>query len=265
MAPIALFDSGLGGLTVLNALKKALPQANYAYLGDTARTPYGTKGPETVRRYSAECTGFLNSLSPKIIVVACNTASALALDIVRQKADCPAYGTIEAAAQEAASITKSGNIAILATRATIQSRVFEDHLKGINSSLQTVSIQCPLFVPLVEEGITSGPILDAVLDQYLSPLLTAKVDTIILGCTHYPLLTNSIQRYLGDRITLVECSTALANRIKLDLQTPLSGDGSTSYFATDDIERFCRVAPQFIGEPIGEAQLISIERLTNNL
>ncbi len=205
--PIGVFDSGVGGLTVLRALKKLLPHENFVYFGDTARIPYGNKSPETIRRYSLENAEFLLHHNVKLIIIACNTATAHALETLRQQISVPVMGVIEPGAEEAVRVTKSGHIGILATRGTIDSGVYEREIMKRLPSAKIQSRATPLFVPLVEEGIVEPQILYPIFDYYLKDLCVSGVsanaeehsvcDTLVLGCTHYPLLKKHLQNYLS--------------------------------------------------------------------
>jgi glutamate racemase len=250
-APIGLFDSGLGGLTVLKELRKALPGEQFIYLGDSARAPYGSKSATTIRRYSEQCTEFLLTHQVKLMVVACNTASSLALEELSAICPCPVIGTIEPAVRTALSATRSGRIAVLGTRATVASGVYQIRLKELQPQLEIFALSCPLFVPLVEEGITTGPLVQQVVEMYLSEIRDLKVDTVILGCTHYPLLLESLQQFLGPEVALVECSKAIAESVlQLVGDTPVSGSNAsiTQYFVTDEAARFTSLARLFLGE-----------------
>ncbi len=243
--PIGLFDSGLGGLTVLRELRKTLPNENFVYLGDTARTPYGSKSASTVLRYARECAGFLYQQEIKLLVVACNSASAVALDLLKEEASCPVLGTIESAVKSAIEVTTQGRIGIIGTDATIASGVYEKYLHQRNPSLELFSKACPLFVPLVEQGMLEGEIVEKTIEYYLQPLKDNQIDSLILACTHYPLLTSALVRFFGSQVTIVECSKVLA----VDTKSLLSSSAllypndradlpSENYFVTDEVSRF---------------------------
>lgn len=250
-APIGLFDSGLGGLTVLRELRKALPREQFVYLGDSARAPYGSKSATTIQRYSQQCAEFLLNHQIKLLIVACNTASSLALEELAAICPCPVIGTIEPAVRTALSATRTGRIAVLGTRATIASGVYQTRLKQLQPHVEVFAQPCPLFVPLVEEGITTGPIVQQVIGLYLAELKALDVDTVILGCTHYPLLLDSLQQFLGPDVALVECSKAIAESVPQLLggaQISNSNPGMTQYFVTDEAARFTALARLFLGE-----------------
>lgn len=262
-SPIGLFDSGFGGLTVLRELKRALPNESYIYLGDTARLPYGPKAPETIVRYSEECVQFLLEKGVKLVVIACNTASAVALKEVFDRCPVPVIGAIEPAIQATVSLT-NGRIGVIGTSTTISSGVFERRIKEINKSLFVYSKSCPLFVPYVEEGLVEGEMIDIVVRHYLTDFLSKDIDTMILGCTHYPLLYNAISRFLGDEINLVECSRSVADQVSKLLSEKRLGrtNHQTSlneFFVTDGVRLFNRLAPFFLGtEGEIEAKLVAL-------
>ncbi len=259
---IGLFDSGLGGLTVLRELQRSLPNQRFAYLGDNARFPYGTKSPETIVRYSRECAQFLMQQDVGVIVVACNTASSTALSVLEAELSVPVIGTVEPAARAVLRATRSGTIGVLGTNATVASSVYENALKGLNPSLRVVSQACPLFVPLVEAGMFDGEIVEKVVELYLAPLRAAGVDTVILGCTHYPLLLEPIQRYLGTEVAVVECSKAMLVDVNRALGEARESRGSdtagTSYFVTDAVGHFNQLAGLFLGHGGVEASKVEL-------
>lgn len=259
---IGLFDSGLGGLTVLRELHRSLPGQSYAYLGDNARFPYGTKSAETIVRYSRECAGFLMKREVGLIVVACNTASAAALSTLEAELPVPVIGTVGPAVREALEATRTGRIGVLGTNATVASKVYEEALKERDAAITVVSQACPLFVPLVEAGMLEGEIVDKVVELYLAPLKAQGADTVILGCTHYPLLIKPIARYLGDGVTVVECSKAIARDVSSILGAAPAAQaraGSTAYFVTDEVGQFNQLAGIFLGDR--EVQAVRIESL----
>jgi glutamate racemase len=258
---IGLFDSGLGGLTVLRELHRSLPSQSYVYLGDSARTPYGTKGKETIIRYARECAGFLLEQQIGILVVACNTASAAALSVLEAELPIPVIGTIEPAVRAALESTRGGRIGVVGTNSTVSSGVYEQALLRHDSDLTVVSQPCPLFVPLVEAGMVSGEIVDKFVEMYFAPFKESGVDTVILGCTHYPLLLESIQAYLGPKVAVVECSRAIARDVEDLLGKQSEGVVSleTKYFVTDEVSKFNYLATAFLGKR--EVQAVRIESL----
>lgn len=258
---IGLFDSGLGGLTVLRELHRSLPSRSYVYLGDSARTPYGTKGKETIVRYARECAGFLLEQEVGVLVVACNTASAAALSVLEAELPIPVIGTIEPAVRAALESTRAGTIGVVGTNSTVSSGVYEEALLRHDSDLTVVSQACPLFVPLVEAGMVSGEIVDKFVEMYCAPLKERGVDTVILGCTHYPLLIEAIQTYFGPKVAVVECSRAIAQDVG-ELVGAESGKATvlgTKYFVTDEVSKFNYLATAFLGER--DVQAVRIESL----
>ncbi len=264
--PIGVFDSGLGGLTVLRELRKALPNERFIYLGDTARTPYGSKGRETIYRYARECAHFLLSQQVKMLVVACNTVSAVALDQLALDISVPIVGTIEPAAQEVKNLSDARCVAVIGTQATIASASYEAALIRADVQAQILPKACPLFVPLVEQGMYEGEIVDKIIELYLADIRGRNADTIILGCTHYPMLVKALRRYLGNQVRIVECSQAVAARVAVMLtdydirrqSTELQGDVE-QYFVTDDVARFNSLASLFLqGRTVQAVQLESI-------
>ena len=240
-APIGIFDSGIGGLTVFREVFRNLPGENIVYFGDTARVPYGNKSPETVLRYSRQIVRFLETEKVKAIVVACNTASALALDALEKEIDLPILGVVRPGALVAADVTKNGRIGLIATESTVKSGLYEKMLKGLNPELSVFSKACPLLVPLVEAGWVDDPITLEVVKRYLSELLDKEIDTLILGCTHYPLLRRMFRNYLGDTVTLVNPAYETAISLKkmledLNLKNPQEGKSVYRFFASDSTE-----------------------------
>jgi glutamate racemase len=254
---IGIFDSGIGGLTVVRELLRQAPASSFVYLGDTARTPYGNKGAETVSRYSLEDAEFLLAKGAKSIVIACNTASALGADALRNKyPNTPIIDVIEPAIEEALRVTR-GRIGVIGTRATIASGAYEKALRNSSfdirhSKFEILSFACPLFVPLVEEGWLDDAETKRIVRRYLSPLRLAKVDTVILGCTHYPLLAPLIQRYMGNRVNLVDSGATAVSRIlknTFEKQTE-PPSVSQSYYFTDASSRSKEIAARWLGRSL---------------
>lgn len=259
--PIGLFDSGLGGLTVLRELRRTLPAEPLLYLGDTARTPYGSKSAATIRRYARECAEFLLARQIKLLVVACNTASSVALEELNAACPCPVIGTIEPAVAAALRATRSGRIAVLGTRATIASGVYQNRLAALQPGVQVFARPCPLFVPLVEEGITSGPVVESIMQMYLGALRDESVDTVILGCTHYPLMAGALQSFFGPAVNLVECSTAIATVVQdmVSASTlPVGTGGAAEFFVTDEAGRFSSLARLFLEDRVVQAAEVQL-------
>ena len=240
---IGVFDSGIGGLTVMNELTKALPHESFIYFGDTARIPYGGKSPETIIRYSIENTVFLLEKKIKMLVVACNTATALALYKLIQIFNIPIVGVIHPGAEKAVSVTRKNKIAVLGTKGTIHSGAYEEEIHRLLPEASVISIACPLFVPLIEEDFLHHPATRMIIKEYLSPLKTKEIDTLLLGCTHYPLLKNLIQEELGPAITLVDSAKTCAEKVvrilsdeNLTIINPTTVQHN--YFVSDDPKKF---------------------------
>jgi len=248
---IGVFDSGVGGLTVLNALRAALPSADFLYLGDTARVPYGGKSKETIQRYSLECSEFLISSGAELLVVACNTASAYALDTLRESFPVPVVGVIEPGVEVALKVSKEKRIGIIGTKGTIQSMVYQNLLKSYGS--EVFAKACPLFVPLVEEGITEGKIVQDVIEYYLQEL-KGKIDTLILGCTHYPLLKEPIKEFMGN-VNVVDSAEAVAQKVKEIAKD--EGEGSIKLSFTDNSPNLKAMINLILGEDV-EFEVIPI-------
>jgi len=245
--PIGLFDSGLGGLTVLRELQQVRPAESYVYLGDNARAPYGTKSEATIVRYANECTQFLLEQKIKLLVVACNTASSLALSSLEQILSIPVIGTIEPAVTTALESSSSGVIGVIGTDATIASGAYQRALVARNPKINVVAKPCPLFVPIVEQGMVSGEIVDKIVEMYLQEFKNSEIDTLILGCTHYPLLAEAINAYLGDRVRIVECSKAIAQQVSKLMGNEVSNSQHvTRYYTTDSVGRFNHLAKLLI-------------------
>ena len=254
--PIGVFDSGVGGLTVAVALGERLPGESILYLGDTARLPYGTKSPETVTRYTRANLRFLEERGVKAVVVACNTASALALDrLDGAGAPLPLWGVVEPGARRAATVARR-KVGVLATEATIASDAYGRALRRARPDLEVVSRACPLFVPLVEEGWFDDPVTEAVARRYVEPLLEDGVDTLLLGCTHYPLLEPLLGRIAGDAVALVDSADAVSERVAEELaaRSLLAPAGAPRaadhYCVTDASARFARIARDFVGHAV---------------
>lgn len=250
--PIGVFDSGIGGLTVVKALMRELPTESIVYFGDTARVPYGTKSKSTVVKFSLENVEFLLRFGVKCIVIACNTSSSWALPTLRKYFKVPIVGVIRPGAMAAVRTTRNKRIGIIGTTATIQSRAYETAIQRLNPSVQVFSQSCPLFVPLVEEGWLNGNISLDVAHHYLKPLMKSHIDTLILGCTHYPLLASTIQRSVGSKVNLVDSArqTALEVRKLLEAEKMLSKrkiPPRYRCFVTDETSRFSLLSRKFLG------------------
>jgi glutamate racemase len=258
--PIGVFDSGIGGLTVVKALRELLPNENIIYLGDTARVPYGSKSASTVERYSIEIAEMLAEENAKIIVVACNTASSVALPRLKQTLPLPVTGVIRPGAEAAMNATRNRHIGIIGTRATIKSGAYEKALHELDPNVRVTSRACPLLVPLIEEGWLQDELTDQVITRYIKPLVDQGVDTLVLGCTHYPLLAPAIHRALGSAITLVDsaknCARAVQQLLHREtLLAPPENAGRLQVALTDRPDNFLSVAKRALQLDIGEVQL----------
>ena len=262
--PIGVFDSGIGGLTVAAALKKHLPSETIFYIGDTARVPYGGKSRKTVERYSIEIGGLLLAEQAKMIVVACNTASALAVPRMKELFKVPVQGVVTPGAEAALRATRNGRIGVVGTRATIASGAYEHAIHALDPRAKVFSDPCPLLVPLIEEGMFDDPITDQIINRYLAPLLAEDIDTLVLGCTHYPLAQEAIARVAGEAISLVDSAEncALAVKVLLGSQVPAAPAdhlGKLDVALTDATEGFLRTAERALELDIGDVQLRTVQ------
>jgi len=252
-APIGIFDSGVGGLTVVQAIRKWLPQETLCYFGDTARVPYGTKSADTIKRYSVEITRFLKSHDVKMIVVACNTVSSVALEPIRELFAGPVIGVVEPGVRAALQATKTGRIGLIGTRSTVLSGTYQRRLLEENPSLHVAAQACPLFVPLVEEGWEEDPLPRLAAERYLAALKQDNLDVLILGCTHYPLISRVIQEVMGRNVTLVSSAEEAAREVSSILkQTGMSAEKKVFkdlFYASDDIASFQRLYERIFGGP----------------
>ncbi len=257
---IGIFDSGVGGLTVLKEVSKMLPAENIIYLGDTARVPYGIRSPETVTRYSFECTEFLLRKKIKLLVIACNTVSAISLHEIQKKISIPVIGVIEPGARAAAISTKNKRVGVIGTEATIKSSAYMKAIKALNKDIDVFGLSCPLFVPLAEEGWTDDVIAQLVAKKYLKDIIDMGVDTLVLGCTHYPLLKGVIKEIMSD-VYLVDSAIETAKVVKDVLQTQRSmgsEQGKQKFYVTDSPEKFVSVGERFLGHKIENIKKISL-------
>jgi glutamate racemase len=262
--PIGVFDSGIGGLTVVSALRALLPNESIFYLGDTARVPYGGKSATTVQRYSLEIAAMLLEEKAKTIVVACNTASALALPELEKTLPVPVTGVILPGARAAIATTRTGHVGVIGTRATIKSGAYERALRSLNPDVRVTARACPLLVPLIEEGWLQSAITDEIIMQYIGPLVDEGIDTLVLGCTHYPLLRDAIARLLGEKITLVDSAENCASAVReLLLREKLSAsetsEGKLEVALTDPPDNFLRVAREALQLEVGEVQVRDVK------
>jgi glutamate racemase len=260
---IGIFDSGIGGLTVLKEIVAKLPEENIIYLGDTARVPYGIRSPETVTRYCFENTDFLLAQEIKMLVVACNTASAISLEAVKKEFPLPVIGVLEPGARAAAASTKTRKVGVIGTEATIGSGAYEKAITQIAPDIKVHSLSCPLFVPLAEEGWTDNDVVQLVAEKYLAPLRGEGIDTLVLGCTHYPLLKTVISKAVGPEIILIDSAMETAKEVvdvleKLRWRGNGRGEGIRKFYVTDSPSRFEKIGKWFLGDASLRAEQVKV-------
>jgi glutamate racemase len=267
MRPIGVFDSGLGGLTVVRAIRERLPGEDVVYLGDTARVPYGARSPETIVRYARACGRSLARHGIKTLVVACNTVSAVALDVLRVDLDTPVLGVIEPGARAAVAATRSGRIGVLGTASTVASGAYPRAVSARSTKAEVSSVAAPLLVPLVEEGWLDGEVPTLVVERYLRALEASAVDTLVLGCTHYPMLRPVIERVarhiLGEDTRVVDSAEATADELAdflraRSLENPRTHSGALTLTVTDRPQRFTEVAERFLAHRVGEVEVVDL-------
>jgi glutamate racemase len=263
--PIGIFDSGVGGLTVFKALEAALPRESFVYLGDTARVPYGTRSAETVVRYSLEAARFLSAHDVKMLIVGCNTASSVALDVLARHLDVPVIGVIEPGAKRAAELSPGGRIGVIGTRATVSAEAYPPAIRALRPDAEVISRACPLFVPLAEEGWVDHDATRRIAEEYLAPMREAGIDTLVLGCTHYPLLKPTLAAVMGNDVRLVDSGEAVAAEVRARIQEDpalATPDDSAAvehhFFVTDAPEPFEAVAERFLGAPVHRLERATI-------
>jgi glutamate racemase len=294
-AAIGVFDSGVGGLTVVRALRSLLPEETILYLGDTARVPYGNKSQETVQRYAIEALNFLEIAAAelvqrrrqmsfsnneslggcserglKMVVIACNTASAFALQELRQRCEIPVIGVIRAAVWRAIQVSKTRKIGVIGTEGTIRSGVYQKAIGSQDPGIEVIARACALLVPLVEEGWLQHPVTDLALDTYLGDLRTGLMDTLILGCTHYPLLRPALEQFFGEQVALIDSSDSVAQEVALLLQkrgwkAKSDKEGELICFVTDATERFQKVAARFLGGEPQRVEQIDLQHFISSI
>lgn len=265
-APIGVFDSGVGGLTVVREMMRQLPNENIVYFGDTARVPYGSKSQNTIIRFSEQIIRFLQKKQVKAIVIACNTASALALDAVRDEFEVPILGVVVPGARAAMEATKNGKVGVVGTDATVQSGMYTKIIHGFQPDIQVLEKACPLFVPLVEEGFKEHPVTQDIIVHYLESMKKSDIDTMILGCTHYPLLRSRIREYLGDKIQIVNPAYEAAMDLKNLLEEQnMVNDGNTEvhskyeFYVSDAADKFRNFANTVMPFDISTTNVVNIE------
>ncbi|BCN28817.1 glutamate racemase [Anaeromicropila herbilytica] len=263
-APIGVFDSGVGGLTVVREIMRQIPNETIVYFGDTARVPYGSKSKETVTTYSRQIIKFLQTQEVKAIVIACNTASAFALETVKDEIDIPIIGVVKPGAKVAAETTQNGKIGIIATEGTISSGIYNELITKINPELKVYGKACPLFVPLVEEGLIDDPITLEMASRYIKELQEYDIDTLVLGCTHYPLLRHTIQKVVGDKVNLINPAFETAVRLReLLLQKNIESntlETNHKFYVSDGAEKFKTFANTILPCDVATTKDVNIEQ-----
>lgn len=261
LQPLGIFDSGLGGLTVVRQIQKVFPTLPIIYYGDTARVPYGTKSPKTVTHFSRQIIDFLIAQNVQAIVVACNTASAAAVPVLKDEYDIPIYGVVEPGAEAAFAASKSGRIGVIGTNSTIRTNVYTKAIQSRDSSLSVFGKACPLFVPLVEEGWEEHDVTRQIAREYLNPVLEDEIDTLILGCTHYPMLTKTLKKILPAGINIIDSGVAAANELEGKIQVSSDAAPEHKYFVSDTPERFAELAARFLGKPMQQIYHFDVDRV----
>ena len=266
-APVGVFDSGVGGLTVMREIMRQIPNERIVYFGDTARVPYGSKSKDTITRYSRQIVRFLQAMEVKAIVVACNTASAYALDELEREVDIPIIGVVKPGARVAAQATVNGKLGVIGTEGTISSGIYTEYIEKINPNITVIGKACPLFVPLVEEGLWQDPVTEDIARRYLGELIDTGIDTLILGCPHYPLIRATVGRLLGEGVSMVnpayetarELQELLAKEGMLNDTQGKLGEEKYRFYVSDAAEKFRRFANSIIKYGILSAKTIHIE------
>lgn len=265
-APVGVFDSGVGGLTVAREIMRQMPEERIVYFGDTARLPYGSKSQDTVIRYSRQIIRFLMSQDVKVIVIACNTASAYALETVEKESAVPVVGVVNAGARAAVSATRNGKIGVIGTEGTIRSGIYTEVMQQMKPDIEVTGKSCPLFVPLVEEGLLHDSITDEIASRYLSVLKGRYIDTLVLGCTHYPLLRSTLGRLMGSEVTLVNPAYETAIEVKkllaerqMDCNRSSQADEKYRFYVSDLAEKFTAFATSILPNEVKETRKINIE------
>jgi glutamate racemase len=256
---IGVFDSGIGGLTVVRALMRELPHENIIYFGDTARVPYGPKSPQVIREYAAQDTDFLISKSVKMVVIACNTVSSVAIDVVQKHAKVPVVGVILPGARAAAGATKKKHVGVIGTVGTIASNAYTNAIRQIDNSINVIGQACQLFVPLAEEGWIDHKATELIAREYLFPLKLQRIDTLVLGCTHYPILRTVIQKVFDNGVTLIDSGEATALEVarvleEEDLSNPSRMKANVQFFVSDISSKFAEVGERFLGQSLGRVR-----------
>lgn len=261
-SPIGIFDSGLGGLTVMSAVTRLMPKEDIIYFGDTAHVPYGSKSKKVVTNFALRISKFLVKHNVKLIIVACNTASALSLSALRKAVNIPVIGVIKAGSVTASESTKNKKVAIIGTQGTVKSGAYIQEIKKCDKKIRCFAQACPLFVPLVEEGLSENSVTERIISMYLNKILKKKVDTIILGCTHYPLLAKPIKKIAGKNIKIIDSASAVACEVEKLLQSKkmanANGKGRYSFYVSDSPEKFQKLGNKFLKKKIKNVKKVEI-------
>ena len=266
--PVGIFDSGIGGLTVVRAVSRIMPNENIVYFGDTARVPYGGKSNDTVIEYTLQAANFLLRKNIKLLIVACNTASSVALKDLKRFLTIPVVGMIEPGAKMALQESKRGVIGVIGTRATINNKAYSNELKKLNPRLKVYEKACPLFVPLAEEGWIDHKVTGLIAKEYLAEFREKKIDSLILGCTHYPILKDVISRAVGKNVKLVDSGTPAARLVEdylngRGLRNQSVHQGESEFFVSDVPAKFKEIAERFLGRKISHIHKVELDELTN--
>ena len=259
---IGVFDSGLGGLTVLKSLEKILPGESFLYFGDTAHVPYGTRSNKTVIRYSIDIVRFLAEEKVKLIVIACNTASSIALNVLRESYQIPILGVVEPVIRKSIETTKSGTVGIIGTRATIQSKAYFQKFKSMSPGIRVIDQACPLFVPLIEEGWENSAVAESIAKEYLNNMIKTKMDTLVLGCTHYPILNQTLTRVLPENVRMISSGEPVALEVRQYLarrnMLATAGRRVEKIYVTDYPQQFNQLGSRFLGRPLGSVEQVEL-------
>ncbi len=257
--PIGIFDSGVGGLTVFKEIRKRFPFEDIIYFGDTARVPYGPKSKNTIKRYSMQNARFLIQQNAKIIVIACNTASSVAVGYLKRHLKVPVMGVIEPGAECAVKKTKNNRIGIIGTEGTVKSNAYPKAITSLQENTKVFSKACPLFVPIVEEGWENHSITKLIIEEYLNDLKQKNIDTLVLGCTHYPILKNQIQNFMGKNTQIIDSAVSVADKLKKILPNPETfGKGKDKFFVSDNEAKFKTIAERIIQKKIRHLKIVKL-------
>ncbi len=263
--PIGIFDSGIGGLTVVKQLLRHLPNENLVYFGDTARVPYGTKSEKLIRQYALEDAAFLNQFAIKLLVVACNSASAAAVNLLKSVLSIPVTGVIIPGVDAAIRISRTNRIGVIGTTATLNSNAYQKSIVEFKKDIQVFGQACPLLVPLVEEGWIEDQVTRLTIQKYLTPMVNKKIDTLILGCTHFPVIKSTIQEEIGSEITLIDSGEETARVVKemlagLNLTRNIKSRGQVEFYVSDIPGKFDEVGTRFLGQPVINANRVDFDK-----